>query len=282
MTNRHPLRSGMLYASWAASLVRRRRGRLAATAAGIALAVGLLASLVLFLSASKASMTERAIDTVAVDWQVEVQSGADPAQVAAQVAASPHIVASETVLVASTTGLQRSSATTQQTTQSTGLQQSSATTQQTTQSTGPGRVLGISDTYRSTFPAQFRDLAGSSSGVLLFQQTAANLAAKPGDTFTIGRAGLTPVTVTVSGVVDIPQADSLFQTVGAPAGSQAQAPPDNVVVLPAPIWHQLFDPLAADRPEAVQTQIHTRLDHQLAGDPCLPTTTSPGRPATSS
>jgi len=39
--------------------------------------------------------------------------------------------------------------------------------------------------------------------VLLFQQTAANLAAQPGDTISIGRACLDPVTVTVDGIVDI-------------------------------------------------------------------------------
>ena len=42
-----------------------------------------------------------------------------------------------------------------------------------------------------------------------------------------------PAHVRVAGVVDLPAADSLFQQVGAPAGAQPQAPPDNVVLLPA-------------------------------------------------
>ena len=75
------LTSVRLHTTWLAGLVRRRTGRVAATVTGIGLAVALLASLGAFLSASKATMTRRAIDMVAVDWQVETQPGADVAQV---------------------------------------------------------------------------------------------------------------------------------------------------------------------------------------------------------
>ena len=61
-----------------------------------------------------------------------------------------------------------------------------------------------------------------------------------------------PVTVTVDGVVDLPQADTLFQKVGAPVGAQAQAPPDNVLLVPASTWHEQFDPLAAGIPSRWQ------------------------------
>lgn len=242
------LTSTRLYGTWTRGLVRRRGGRLAATATGVALAVALLASLGSFLSASKATMTQRAIDTVAVDWQVEAQPGADAATVVAGVSAADHVTDSEIVLSATTTGFESTQA-------------------GTTQTTGPGQVLGVSATYRDTFPGQFRDLAGAHTGVLLFQQTAANLNASPGDTIAVGRDGMAPVDLTVAGIVDIPQADSLFQHVGAPIGAQAQAPPDNVLIIPAATWHELFDPLAADRPDLVHTQVHARLDHQLPGDP---------------
>ena len=142
-----------------------------------------------------------------------------------------------------------------------------ATTGGTTQSTGPGKVLGVPTNYRSTFPAELRDLAGTGTGVLLAQQTAANLHAAPGDIVTIDRAGLPPVDVRVEGVIDLPQANSLFQKVGAPIGAQPQAPPDNVVILPSSQWHELFDPLARSRPDLVSAQIHTRLSHHLASDP---------------
>ena len=248
MLNRHPLRSTRLHFTWVGGLLRRRTGRLAATAVGVALAVALLASLGSFLSASKATMTRRAIDTIAVDWQVEAQPGADPAAFTAVVGAAPHVVASEAVLFATTTGFESSKS-------------------GTTRTTGAGRVLGVGDSYRSAFPGQLRDLAGEPNGVLLYQQTAANLGAVPGDTISIGRDGLSPVTVIVSGIVDLPQSDSLFQTVGAPVGAQPQAPPDNVLIVPASMWHEFFDPLVALRPDLAHTQVHIRLDHHLSGDP---------------
>ncbi len=237
-----------LYSTWARGLVRRRAGRLGATAVGVAVAVSLLASLGAFLSASKSTMTKRAIATVDVDWQVEVQPSSNPSDVASTVANDHHVVATETVQFATTSGFESSKA-------------------GTTQTTGPGQVLGISDSYRSRFRGELRDLAGASDGVLLFQQTAANLNAASGDTITIGREGLGPATVTVDGVVDLPQADTLFQNVGAAPGAQATAPPDNVLILPTQMWHELFDPLAARRPDLVHTQVHAQLDHHLPGDP---------------
>ncbi|MEY2400315.1 MAG: putative transport system permease protein [Ilumatobacteraceae bacterium] len=247
MSNRGS-QSARLSLTWIGAMLRRRTTRLAATAAGVALAVGLLASLGAFLSASKAHMTRSAIDTVAVDWQVEVQPVGDPAAVAAQVASAPHVVASDVVQFATTTGFE-------------------STKSGTTRTTGAGQVLGISNSYRQLFSGEIRDLAGDNNGVLLFQQTAANLGAVPGDTISIARDGLPPVSVAVSGIVDLPQADSLFQKVGAPPGAQPQAPPDNVLILSASKWHELFDPLSALRPDLVRTQIHVQLDHQLSGDP---------------
>ena len=258
MVSSSELRSLRLAWAWNVAMIRRRPGTLAATAIGIALAVGLLASLGSFLAASRSTMTRRAIGTVAVDWQVETQPGADPAAVAAQVTAQPHVDATSLVQLATTSGLESVHGATART-------------------TGPGRVLGIDDGYRATFPEEMRDLAGSSTGVLLFQQTAANLGAGLGDTVVIGRAGLAPVTVTVDGIVDLPQADSLFQAVGAPTGAQPSAPPDNVMIVPTATWHSLFDPLGSTRPDLVTTQIHVRLDHRLPADPAAAYSTVMGQ-----
>jgi len=128
-------------------------------------------------------------------------------------------------------------------------------------------VLGIPANYREQFPGVLRTLVGADSGVRIAQQTAANLHVVPGDTVRIGRAGMTPVEVKVDGVVDLPQADSLFQKVGAPVGAQPVAPPDNVLVLGEAQWHRMFDPLAGPRADLVGTQIHTTLDHSLPSDP---------------
>ncbi|HKT00868.1 MAG TPA: ABC transporter permease, partial [Rugosimonospora sp.] len=238
----------MLTASWITGLLRHRTGRLAAAAGAIAIAVALLASLGVFLAAAKATMTARAIQRVAVDWQVEAQPGADPAAVQAAVRADPHVTTALPIGYATSAGL-------------------ASVRDGSTMTTAAAQVLGLPDTYTSTFPGEVRVLAGAGQGVLLAQQTAANLHAAPGTQVTIHRAGLPDATVTVDGVVDLPDGDSLFQKVGAPAGAQPQAVPDNILLMPAAQWHTLFDPLAAQRPDLVHIQVHARIRHDLPPDP---------------
>ncbi|QNE22665.1 FtsX-like permease family protein [Kribbella qitaiheensis] len=237
-----------MIALWMRGLIRYRGGRLLATAVGVSLSVALIAALGAFLTASKATMTTRAASSVAIDWQVEVQSGGDPASVLAATRAAPGVGAAEEVAFGRSTGFE-------------------ATTGGSTQTTGPGVVLGLPAGYRAGFPGEIRTLTGGSDGVLLAQQTAANLHAAPGDSISIGRPGLTPVTVKVDGVIDLPQADSLFQKVGAPPQSQPSAPPDNVLLLPRQQFDQLLGPVTANDPEAVKTQIHVRRTAVLPPDP---------------
>jgi putative ABC transport system permease protein len=78
---------------------------------------------------------------------------------------------------------------------------------------------------------------------------------------------LPPAKVTVAGVVEMPQADSFFQQVGAPVGAQPQAPPDNVILLPQAAFQRIEAPLAKARPDLVVTQIHAALDRALPGSP---------------
>lgn len=233
---------------WLRGLIRRRAWRLLATAAGVGLSVALIAAIGAFLTASKASMTDRAIATVAVDWQIEVQQGGDPGTVLAAVQQTPGIAAAMPVQFGRTTGFL-------------------ATAGGSTQTTGPGVVLGMPKDYRASFPGEVRQLTGQSDGVLLAQQTAANLHASPGDSISIGRPGLSAVQVKVDGVIDLPQADSLFQKVGAPPQSQPSAPPDNVLLLPAERFNQLMAPIAAVDPQAITTQIHVKRNAALPHDP---------------
>jgi putative ABC transport system permease protein len=232
---------------WLLGLLRRRAGRLLATAAGVSLAVALIAALGTFLTASQATMTARALRSVAVDWQVEVQPGGDPAAVLRQLRVTPGVAAVETVEMARTTGFQAASG-------------------GTTQTTGPGVVLGVPATYATTFPGEIRQLSGSPTGVLVAQQTAANLHVRPGDQVSIGRSGGAPQLVTVAGIVDLPQADSLFQKVGAPPQAQAAAPPDNVVLLPEATFTAFTSHSA---PTAVTTQFHVTRDAPLSSDPAV-------------
>ncbi|MFL5996517.1 MAG: FtsX-like permease family protein [Streptomyces sp.] len=230
--------------AWARGLARHRTGRLLAALAGVTLAVALVAALGSFLTASKATMTQRALRSVAVDWQVQVQPGADPNAVLSLVQEAPGTRNALPVGYAHTSGF-------------------TARLQGSTQTTGPGVALGLPDGYRARFPDAVRTLSGSSTGVLLAQQTASNLHAAPGDTIGIQLPGAGPRRVKVDGVVDLPQADSLFQTVGAPSQSQPTAPPDNVVLLPAARFASLTRGATA-----VTTQIHVDRDNtRLPSDP---------------
>jgi putative ABC transport system permease protein len=236
----------MIAVTWLRGLLARRRGRLLVTALGVAVGVALLASIGAFLSSTTSKMTSRAAARVAVDWQVEAQTGANPARVLAKVSRQPGVQRALPVQFARTTGLQ-------------------ATTGGSVQRTGPGVVLGIPPGYATTFPGELRTLAGNANGggVLLAQQTAANLHARPGDVVRIGRAGTGAASVRVAAVVDLPNADSLFQQVGAPVGAQPQAPPDNVILLPAKDFAQLEQGTTTP----VRTQIHAALSHSLPGSP---------------
>jgi putative ABC transport system permease protein len=232
----------MVALTWIRGLVAHRRSRLLATAIGVAVGVALLASIGTFLSSTTSKMTDRAIARVPVDWQVEAQPGSNPASVLSTVRHQPGVSRALPVAFANTTGL-------------------SANTGGSTQQTGPGKVLGLPSGYATAFPGEIRVLSGSGNGVLLAQQTAANLHAKPGDNVTIGLPGGKTAPVRVDGVVELPAADSLFQTVGAPVGAQPQAPPDNVILMP----QQTFDSTLSGVPS--RTQVHATVSHRLSGSP---------------
>ncbi len=243
---------------WLAGLIARRRGRLVATAIGVALTVSLLAAIGSFLSGSTAAMTERAISRVPLDWQVQGEVGTDPTTLLKGVKAFPQIKAALPVGYGTTAGYEATSA-------------GKAT------SAGPGLILGIAADYRATFPDEFTQLIGSENGVLMAQQLAANLGVTIGDTVMVKRTGLPPATIRVDGIIDLPAADALFQTVGLPPGAPQPPPPDNVMLIPAPQWHQIFDPLAAVSQDLVRTQIHANVDHTtLPRDPAAAYTRAGG------
>ncbi len=234
---------------WIAGLVRHRLFRLAGTALGVAVTVALVATLGFFLTGSSATMTARAVDAVPIDWQVEAVPGSDPAKIESAIRKAATVSALDTALYATADGFV-------------------ATTGGTVQTTGPGTVIAFDQGYLARFPQEVRLLSGDMTGVLIAQQTAANLHAGPGDTVTIKRVGLAPEAVTVTGVVELPDADALFQGVGLPKQATPQAPPDNVLILPMDAWHRIFDPQQAVRPDSTRLQFHVRLDH--AGLPSQP------------
>ncbi|HEY8622930.1 MAG TPA: FtsX-like permease family protein [Casimicrobiaceae bacterium] len=217
--------------------------------AGIAVTVAMLAALGAFLAQSSASMTRRAVASVPVDWQVQLVPGTTVQSVAAMLDKAASVTSQHEIGFADVDGFEAHSG-------------------GTVQTTGKGKVVGFDPNYVRDFPRQFRLLIGSLDGVLVAQQTAANLHVTVGDTVTIRRPGLPSTEVTVGGVVDLPNADSMFQAVGVPPGAAPQAPPDNVLLLPLSEWHRLFDPQAAIRPDGVRTQLHVGLAHDsLPRDP---------------
>jgi putative ABC transport system permease protein len=234
---------------WIAGLARARFGRLLGTMIGIAFAVALLASLGTFLRTSTVTMTQRAIAAVTVDWQIQLLPAANRAMIEEEARNLVPVEKAQWVSFADVSGFETVSG-------------------ETTQTTGAGKVLGIEASYFAAFPAEIRLLLGSLDGVLVAQQTAANLHVGPGDTISVDRISLPDATVTVAGIVELPQADTLFQGVGIPPSAAPQAPPDNVLLLPIPLWHDLFDAQAAARPDTVRDQLHLGLDHSgLPQDP---------------
>ena len=234
--------------TWLSGLVRRRYGRMLPAILGVSLTIALLAILGIFINASAATMTQRALGDVPVDWQVEVVPSADVAAVQQELVKTGHARTVDPVGYADVSGF-------------------TAVSGGTTQTTGAGKVLGITPTYWKDFPAQLRPMLGRTDGILIAQQTAANLHVSVGDNISVIRTGLSPVVTRIDGVIDLPQADALFQAVGVPAGAAPQAPPDNVLVVPIDVWHQWFDQQALVRVGTVHTQLHVRLDHKLPPDP---------------
>jgi putative ABC transport system permease protein len=235
--------------AWLAGLIRARTATVVGTVAGVAITVGLIVALGAFMRSSAAEMTARATADVPIDWQVELVPGTSVDTIADEMRGAARIARSAIVGYAGTDGFE-------------------ATSGGTVQVTGPGKVLGLDSSYATDFPGNIRMLLGKAEGNLVAQQTAANLHVAPGDSVVIHRPGLPDATVTIDGVVDLPNADSMFQAIGVPAGAAPQAPPDNVLVLPAGKWHELFDPQAGVRPDSVRLQIHARLDRaNLADDP---------------
>lgn len=226
---------------WLAALIRARSGRLIGAVAGVACMVALIGCLGIFLQTSSASMTARAIATVPVDWQVQLAPGASLKAVRDAAANATPLSKVQLVDYATVDGFE-------------------ASIGGTVQTTGAGQVLGLDPSYATAFPAEIRLLLGQADGVLVAQQTAANLRVTLGDVVVIHRPGLPNAQVKVAGVVDLPNADSLFQAVGVPKGVAPRAPPDNVLLVPASLWQELFAPQKVARPDSVRRQLHIALD----------------------
>ena len=220
--------------------LRRRPWESIAAAVAVALTVAFLASLGSFVSETGSRLTLRAASRVPVDWQVQITPGGDPAVAAKALQTVKGLIGFRAVDYAKVPGLQAVSAA-------------------GTHTTGAAFVVSLPSDYSTFAPSQIRPLVGASSGVVLQQQTASSLSAVPGSTVTVLGSRRS---ITVDGVVDLPNADSFFQVVGAPPGSGASAPPDNVLLVPPSMFTALVPR------SSVIHQIHVRLNHTaLPSDP---------------
>lgn len=238
----------MMRLKWLSGSLTKRSGRTLGAMLGIAFTIVIVSSIGSFISSSTASMTDRALQGLPVDWQIQLNQGTPLSSVTEALKSTTAVSKLEVVNYADVPGFR-------------------AATGGSVQETGTGKVLGVGKGYTGSFPSQIRSLLGTTDGVLLTQQTASNLNARPGDTVTILRQGLSPVDVKVDGIVDLPNADSIFQGIGLPSGAAPQAPPDNVILLPDAQWHTLFDGQAALRPDLVKTQLHVNIQHNFPADP---------------
>ncbi|MCU1672989.1 MAG: hypothetical protein JWN77_1102, partial [Frankiales bacterium] len=220
--------------------LRRRPLETLAAALAVALTVAFLASLGSFVAQTGSRLTERAAARVPVDWQIQVAAGADPTAVEQAIAKVPGLTGARAVEYAKVPGLRSIS--------SAG-----------TRTTGAAYIVALPADYAKFAPSEIRPLLGTADGPVLQQQTAANLAAGPGSRVEVLGSGRS---VTATGVADLPNADSFFQVVGAPAGSSPAAAPDNVLLVSPALFPSLVGKAA------VVHQFHVRLDHRtLSSDP---------------
>lgn len=229
---------------WFFGLLNNRRASIVPAALGVALAVCLLALLGVFIRQSAANMTARAVLGISPDWQVQMVGTTD--------------TASAEDATKSIDGFNRLSIV-----DYADLISLTATKDGTTQTTGAAKAIGLSDNYVTNFPSQLRLLSGALSGVMVSQQTAANLHVVPGDAVTLARLGQAPLVVKIDGVVELPNADQLFQIVSATPQAAITAPPDNVILLPQNQWREAFQSQLENLPQTAQRQLHISLNHGI-------------------
>ena len=230
----------MIYRRYVLGAIRRRPAESLASAVALAIVIAFITALGSFVAQTGSRLTRTAAARVPVDWQVQLAPNANPGAVTTAIRATPGYIASREVDYAQVPGLQAQTAS--------GLR-----------TTGRAYIIAIPNDYPTLAPSQLRPLLGSGTGIRLLQQTAANLGATLGSQVAV--TGIA-APITVTGIVDLPDAGTFFQVVGAPAGSVAGPAPDNVVFVPPSEFARAIGGAA------VVQQIHVQLDHRtLPSDP---------------
>jgi putative ABC transport system permease protein len=197
----------------AVRLVAREPRRSLAAATGVGIAAALLVSVMLFGTASGATVTGRALAALPVDAQVVLAEGADPAAVARLVSADPAV---RSVLPFELVHFDRA-------TSSSG---GSAT------ETSVGALVGLDPAYASS-TGLFGISQGvlASGGVAVSRDLATNLGITPGSRAGFTLPGGATVDLQVSGIVDISGADLLLGPSDAAHRAAGANAPVNVAVV---------------------------------------------------
>ena len=232
---------------WIKEILRHENKQLLGVILGISLTIAILSSMIIFLYSASSDMTKHAVLSVPVDWQVLLTSNAKAKNVKKIIEKKIKTSNCSDVFYTNVDGF-------------------IAQNKNILHVTGRGKVLGINRSFIDKFPKEIRFLVGSKSGVLIAQQTAANLHVQPGDIISIKRINLPPISLKISGIVDLPYADSMFQDIGVKKSLQAQAPPDNVLILPINLWHQMFDKQFELRPDTVKRELYIDIHHSILPD----------------
>ncbi|MGZ6299787.1 MAG: FtsX-like permease family protein [Candidatus Limnocylindria bacterium] len=197
----------------------RRPGRTALRITVIAIAVGLLAGMILFIGNSLRTASATALRDVPLDLQGPVTSYKKDLQVAGSVGKQPDVAYAAAAATAPFASAERNAG---------GLATQTAS----------GAVLAVPHDYLAHVHT-FRMLQGSlrPGGVVLDQQMAATLQARIGDTIRLrARPNSPPQSYPVSGVALITSPDVLFQPLNPLLGPAPAQPPQNGAIMLTPTF----------------------------------------------
>ncbi len=248
-------------------LVCREPRRSAAAALGVAIGAGLLVSVVLFGTASGATVTRRALAGLPVDAQAVLAPGADPSSATRLLSSDPAVISTlpfDLVHFHDAATVKAGAAT----------------------QTSDGVVVGIDDSYVATTDlfklSQGRRAVGE---IEVSRDLATNLGVTPGDSVTFNLPGGKSANLRISGIVDTTGADLLLGPIDAAHRAAGANPPTNVAVTDRATLNRLASlvpaeaasagvgapsgtPVVAVPERAVRHEIHVRYDHaQLPGNP---------------
>ncbi len=232
-------------APYALRALRHRAAASAVQAGAIAIALGLLASVLVFVTGSLGLMTASAAAKVRLDWQAGVADQPAAASLALRLSRVSGVAQASPAATATFASAEHAVAS-------------------GTATSGAGSILAVPPDYMGAL-RPFHLLTGGldATGVVLSQPLASTLQAQIGDTVSLSLANQSPpVAVRVTGVAVIDASELLFQPLGG-AGAAGSAPPSQVVIAPIGLFQQSM----AGAP-GVQWQVHAQVDRSiLAGGP---------------